>query len=140
MNGVINFTNIVEQAWLDYDSSRSIKYIEDISAKVSTNHVYRIWFEDEGTIIGKLSYFGKYEHFVQDHAIINALATNLTEPFENFLAKSLTKHGELYTYQHDNGWLNAWVIFYNPIWVGKKLRKKQSKKKIELLGQQLAKF
>lgn len=140
MNGVINFTSIVEQAWLDYDSSRPIKYIEDISAKVSTNHVYRIWFEDEGTIIGKLSYFGKYEHFVQDHAIINALATNLSDPFENFLAKSLTKHGQLYTYKYDHGLLQAWVVFYNPIRVGKKPRKIQSKKKIEVLGQQLAKF
>jgi hypothetical protein len=140
MNGVINFTEIVEQAWCDYDSSRPIKYIEDISAKVSTNHVYRIWFEDESPIIAKLSYFGKYEHFKQDHTIINALATNLSDPFENFLAKSLTKRGELYTYKYDHGLLKAWVVFYNPIRVGIKPRRIQSKKKIEVLGQQLAKF
>lgn len=140
MNGIINFTSIVEKAWLDYDSSRPIKYIEDISAKVSTNHVYRIWFADDGTIIAKLSYFGKYEHFVQDHTIINALATNLTDPFENFLAKSLTKGGSLYTYQCEQELLKAWVVFYNPIRVGQKLRRVQSKEKIAILGQQLAKF
>ena len=88
MNRILDFAKIVEEAWNDYDPSRSIKSIEDISAKVSTNHVYRIKFEDGDFIIGKLSYFGKFEHFVEDHSIINALATNLSSPFENFVAKS----------------------------------------------------
>ena len=140
MTGIIDFTKIVEDAWADYDESRTIKYVEDISAKVSTNHVYRIWFEDGGNIVAKLSYFGKFEHFVLDHAIVNALATNLTEPFENFLAKSLTKYGELYVYRHQDAILDAWVVFYNPIRLGNKPHKIQNEQQIAILGEELARF
>lgn len=137
---MINFTKIVEDAWYQYDNSREIKTIEDISAKVSTNHVYRIWFEDGGIIIAKLSYFGKFDHFREDHSIINALATNLPAPFENFLAKSLTKHGELFTYRHLDSILDAWVVFYNPIVIDQKPERRQNEAQIRILGQELAKF
>ncbi|MFT6134988.1 MAG: Ser/Thr protein kinase RdoA (MazF antagonist), partial [Cyclobacteriaceae bacterium] len=140
MQRIIDFSEIVREAWVKYDESRSIKSIEDISAKVSTNYVYRIRFEDEGIIIAKLSYFGKFENFVDDHTIINALATNLHEPFENFLAKSLTKHGDLYVYRHQDTALDAWVVFYNPIKVGKKPAKKQTEERIKKLGAELAGF
>ena len=140
MQRIIDFTEIVRHAWETYDSSRSIRSIEDISAKVSTNHVYRIRFEDEGIIIGKLSYFGKFEHFVEDHTIINALANNLPDPFENFLAKSLTKQGNLFVYRHTDSGLDAWVVFYNPIRIDQKPEKKQSEEHIAILGEELARF
>lgn len=140
MNRIIDFSKIVEEAWLDYDSSRTIHSIEDISAKVSTNHVYRIKFDDGDFIIGKLSYFGKFDDFVEDHSIINALATNLPSPFENFLAKSLTKYGQLYTYRYQNSALDAWVVFYNPITIDQKLPRVQTEEIIKSLGSELAKF
>ena len=140
MDRLINFAEIVEEAWHDYDESRVIKHVEDISAKVSTNHVYRITFEDGGNIIGKLSYFGKFDDFVEDHTIVNALATNLTDPFENFVAKSLTKFGQLFVYRHKNEFLDVWVVFYNPIRVGRKPAKIQSEQQIAILGEELAKF
>ena len=65
----IDFTTIVQEAWQAYDNTRTIKRIVDISAKVSTNHVYRITFNDDNFIIAKLSYFGKHEHFVEDHTM-----------------------------------------------------------------------
>lgn len=136
----INFIKIIEDAWNDYDSSRSIKTIEDISAKVSTNHVYRIRFDDDEIIIAKLSYFGKYQHFVEDHTIISSLANNLPAPFENFLAKSLTKFGQLFVYRHTDSFIDAWVIFYNPIKIDQKPDRKQSKEQISILGTELAKF
>lgn len=140
MQQFINFTDIVAEAWYEYDKSREIRSIEDISAKVSTNHVYRIRFEDGGIIIGKLSYFGRFDNFVEDHSIINALANNLPSPFENFLAKSLTKYGQLFTYRHRNSILDAWVVFYNPIHIDQKPARKQSEKQIAILGQELAHF
>ncbi|MEQ9305359.1 MAG: hypothetical protein RJQ14_15725 [Marinoscillum sp.] len=136
----INFLQIIEDAWYDYDSSRRIKAVEDISAKVSTNHVYRIRFDDDDQIIAKLSYFGKFDNFVEDHSIINALANNLPAPFENFLAKSLTKHGKLFVYRHTDSVMDAWVVFYNPIKIDQKPDKKQSKEQISILGGELAKF
>ena len=60
----IDFTTIVNHAWAAYDSSRPIKSISDISARVSTNHVYKIIFPEGDFVIAKLSYFGKYDHFI----------------------------------------------------------------------------
>ena len=77
----INFAAIIEEAWKDYDASRPIHSIVDISAMVSTNHVFRVKLQNGDFVIGKLSYFGKYEHFKEDHSIINALANNLPSPF-----------------------------------------------------------
>lgn len=136
----VDFIQIITDAWNNYDSSREIKTIEDISAKVSTNHVYRLRFEDDDSIIGKLSYFGEYEDFIKDHSIINALSTNLTAPFENFLAKSLTKRGELFAYRHQDSLLDAWVVFYNPIQIDQRPEKRQTEPHIEKLGRELARF
>ena len=54
----MDFLTIIRYAWLAYDSTRPIKRISDISAMVSTNHVYKIRLEDGHYIIAKLSYFG----------------------------------------------------------------------------------
>ena len=53
------YLSIIKKAWEGYDASKPIREIEDISAMVSTNHVFRITFEDDDIIIAKLSYFGK---------------------------------------------------------------------------------
>lgn len=134
------FEHIVKAAWEDYDASRAIVTIEDISARVSTNFVFRITLEGNEEIIAKLSYFGLYEHFVEDHTIINALSNNLTAPFQNLLAKSLYKGNQLYTYRHQDSFLDAWVVFYNPISIGQKLPRRLDEEHIRLLGGQVAAF
>ncbi len=136
----IDFTSIVEHAWLAYDDSREIDRISDISAQVSTNHVYRVTFKDKGFIIAKLSYFGKFEHFVEDHTIINVLANNLPEPFENFLARSLIKGNTLYVYHHKEDILDAWVVFYRPIQTKKRPPKILNEEQIVKLARQFARF
>ena len=93
---MINYPDIVKAAWEGYDSSRMIQTVEDISPMVSTNRVYKVTFTDEDFIIAKLSTFGKYEHFKEDHRIIHALGNNLLYPFENLLAKSLLKNCIIY--------------------------------------------
>src|ERR1700743_1956460 len=110
----VDYTFILKKAWEEYDASKSIKKIEDISAMVSTNHVFRITFHDDDIIIAKLSYFGKYEHFKEDHRIIHSLSNNLLYPFENLLAKSLLKNNRVYVYRYKQGKTDAWVVFYNP--------------------------
>jgi len=87
----VDYNAVITKAWEGYDASKTIKQIEDISAMVSTNHVFRITFEDDDIVIAKLSYFGKYEYFKEDHRIIHSLCNNLLYPFENLLAKSLLK-------------------------------------------------
>lgn len=136
----IDFTEIVKAAWQAYDNTREIIRISDISAKVSTNHVYRITFSDRNFIIAKLSYFGKYEHFVEDHSIIDTLSNNLPAPFENFLARSLAKGNSLFVYRFQNEILDAWVVFYRPIAIKKRLPKRLDECQIVKLGEQIALF
>ena len=51
----MKFFSLIKSAWNDYDNSRKIKDISDISIKVSTNHVYRIILDDGSKIIAKVS-------------------------------------------------------------------------------------
>lgn len=136
----IDFTAIVKEAWQSYDSTREIVRIVDISAKVSTNYVYRITFADGSFIIAKLSYFGKFEHFVEDHTIINSLSNNLPAPFENVMARSLVKGNSLFVYRFQNDILDAWVVFYRPIEIKKKLPRRLDEEQIVKLGEQIAHF
>jgi hypothetical protein len=136
----IDFDTIIREAWNDYDPSREIAHIVDISAKVSTNHVYRITLKDRNYIVAKLSYFGKYDHFVEDHSIINTLSNNLPFPFENFLARSLMKGNKLYVYRYQSQVIDVWVVFYRPIHIKEKLPKRLDEDQIAKLGQQTARF
>jgi hypothetical protein len=136
----IDFTNIIQEAWFRYDSSRSIESVVDISALVSTNHVFRVNLESDDIVIAKLSYFGKYEHFKEDHSIINALANNLPSPFQNFLARSLMKANEVYTYRFTSSHLDTWVVFYNPVHIEEKLPRRFKADQIVTLARELANF
>ena len=136
----MKFFSLIKSAWNDYDNSRKIKDISDISIKVSTNHVYRIILDDGSKIIAKVSDYGYISNFSEDHSIINALSINLPYPFENFLAKSLTKNGKLYIYEKKIKQSPIWVVFYNPIRAFKKPAKKQNNFKIVKLGKELAHF
>lgn len=134
------FVDIVRAAWADYDASRPIVSVVDISAEVSTNHVYRITLPDHSIVVAKLSYFGKYEHFVEDHQIINSLSNNLPAPFENFLARSLIKGTSLYVYRHQERWLDAWVVFYRPIKVRERMPRRLSEDQIRQFAVEMASF
>jgi hypothetical protein len=136
----LDYTFILKKAWEGYDDSKSIKEIEDISAMVSTNHVFRITFHDDDIIIAKLSYFGKYENFKEDHRIIHSLSNNLLYPFENLLAKSLLKNNRVYIYRHRHGKTDAWVVFYNPSRIDTSLPRRLDEYQIRKLGQQVGKF
>jgi Ser/Thr protein kinase RdoA (MazF antagonist) len=136
----MDFSFIVKKAWEGYDASKSIKLIEDISAMVSTNHVFRITFDDDDIIIAKLSYFGKFEHFKEDHRIIQTLANNLLYPFENLLARSLLKNNRVYIYHYKHGKTDAWVVFYNPTRILNRLPRRLDDNHIKKLGQQVGKF
>ena len=136
----IDFTTIVKYAWMAYDTSRAIKSITDISARVSTNHVYKVLLTNGSYVIAKISYFGQFEHFVEDHTIINVLANNLPAPFENFLARSLISGRELFVHRFQNKFVDAWVVFYKPIKISKRLPKRFNDEQISALGKQFAIF
>ena len=135
-----DFREIITEAWTSYDDSRQVLTIEDISARVSTNHVYLIEIDDGSKVIGKLSYFGFYEGFMEDHRLINALSINLPAPYEYFVSQSLTKKGQVFTHRYQDSVLDAWVVFYKPMRIDQMLPKKLDIPTIENLGSELAKF
>jgi hypothetical protein len=136
----MDYSNIIRKAWEEYDATKIISTIEDISPMVSTNYVFRITFEDEDIIIAKLSHFGKYEHFKEDHRIIHTLSNNLLYPYENFLAKSLLRNNRVYTYRYKSGKTDAWVVFYNPVRVLQRMPRRLDEQHIWKFGQQIGKF
>ena len=136
----MNYSLIIKKAWEGYDASKTIRRIQDISAMVSTNHVFRVTFDDDDIVIAKLSYFGQYEHFKEDHRIIHTVANNLLYPFENLLAKSLLKNNRVYTYRYKRAKTDAWVVFYNPIRVNQRLPARLDEEHIRKFGQQAARF
>lgn len=136
----MDYSNIIKKAWEGYDASKTIRKIEDISAMVSTNHVFKITFDDDDIIIAKLSNFGKYEYFKEDHRIIHSLSNNLLYPFENLLAKSLLKNNRVYIYKHKHAGEDAWVVFYNPTRIMERLPRRLSEDHIRKFGQQIGKF
>ncbi len=136
----MDYSAIIKKAWEGYDASKIIKNIEDISAMVSTNQVFRITFDDDDIVIAKFSYFGKYEYFKEDHRIIHSLSNNLLYPFENLLTKSLLKNNRVYIYHHKQGGIDAWVVFYNPTRILDRMPRKLDEHHIVKLGQQIGKF
>jgi Ser/Thr protein kinase RdoA (MazF antagonist) len=136
----LDYEDIIRKAWEGYDNSKSISAIEDISAMVSTNHVFRVTFEDGDSVIAKMSYFGNYEHFKEDHRIIHSLCNNLLYPFENLLSKSLLKNNRVYVYRYKHGKTDAWVVFYNPTRIWERLPRRLDEEQISKLGQQVGKF
>lgn len=137
---LINYPEIIKEAWHGFDPSKKIISITDISAMVSTNHVFRVWLDTEEMVIAKLSYFGKFEHFKEDHRIIHALSTNLLYPFENVLAKSLVKNNQVYTYRFKDTMVDAWLVFYNPIRTKDRLPRRLNEDQIRSLAREIAKF
>ena len=136
----VDFITIVKYAWLAYDSSRSIEEITDISAQVSTNHVYKIVLADQSFVIAKLSHFGTFNHFVEDHTIINALSNNLPYPFDHFLSRALMYGDKIFVHRFTNREIDAWIIFYRPIGIHTSLPKKLPEDLIVKLGGQFGKF
>ncbi len=123
-----------------YDPAKPVISIQDISAMVSTNHVYKILFESAPFVVAKVSYFGKYEHFREDHTIINVLANSLKSPYHRVLARSLLKDGEVFTYRHPEEERDIWVVFYNPIPVKGSLPRRLEERHIVRWGQEMARF
>ena len=135
-----DFITIIKYAWIEYDSSRKVKKIEDISAMVSTNHVYKIVLEDGHFVIAKLSYFGRFNDFVEDHTIINILSNNLPYPFENVLSRSLMKGNNLFIHRFKNQSIDAAVVFYRPVKIMVRPPRRFDEGQIAILAREIANF
>ena len=135
-----DYEPVIRRAWSEYPDDRIVLEIKDISAMVSTNQVYRVDLSDGNFIIAKLSYFGTYEHFVEDHNIIHSMSRLLEKPFESFLATSLLKEATVYTYREKDRYNDTWVVFYSPVAVKTYFPKILDEEMIVGFAEQIARF
>ncbi|MEM6878038.1 MAG: hypothetical protein AAF544_05745 [Bacteroidota bacterium] len=134
------FQRIIHYAWRAYDHTREIKSLADISARVSTNRVYRMDMKDGNELIAKVTVFGSFENFAEDHTILNVLANNLPIRFGNFLSRALMKGPNIFFHRHVDDEMDAWVIFYRPIEIYDKPPKRFSLDQVRNLGREMAAF
>lgn len=135
-----NYQNILRYAWRAYDHTRQIRSVEDISAQVSTNTVYKLVMEDGNILIAKVTVFGSFEGFAEDHTIINVLANNLPVRYANFLSRGLMKGNNLFFHRHIDEEQDAWIIFYRPIQIQESPPKRLSEEQVAQLGREMAYF
>jgi Ser/Thr protein kinase RdoA (MazF antagonist) len=136
----LDYVAIVKEAWEAFAPDQPIESITDLSPMVSTNQVYKVQLYDEEPIFAKLSYFGTHVHFHEEHSIINQLARRLPPPYENVLARSLRKHGRVFTYRYQDGVYDVWVVFYHAVPIEARLPRRLEESHIARLGEEIARF
>ncbi|WP_020569857.1 aminoglycoside phosphotransferase/kinase family protein [Neolewinella persica] len=135
-----NYEKIIRYAWRAYDHTRSIRSIKDISATVSTNSVYELKMEDENILIAKVTVFGSFENFAEDHTIINVLSNNLPVRYAGLLSSALMKGPNIFFHRHVDDTMDAWIVFYRPIRIQKTAPRRLTEDQVSQLGREMAFF
>lgn len=96
-------------AWTALDDPRSIRDVHDTSPRVSTNTVYRVVLADGSCVFGKVSNYGSYFLFAEDHDRLYRCTELLAGTrFAHFLAPVIGKDGRPFTWYDGT----LWVAFY----------------------------
>ena len=124
-------------AWTAYDDGRSIESIVEVSAHVSTNQVYRLGLADGGSVIAKVSSYGSYFLFAEDHDRLYRCTTLLRGTrFDGFLAGVLGRDGRAYTWYDGS----LWVAFYEEVRRAESLPRTLDESQIQCLAREMAEF
>lgn len=112
MSGTSSHRTAVGAAWESYGDPRSIVQLDEVSADVSTNRVFRLHLSDGSTLVSKVSSYGSYFLFVEDHEQLHRCATLLHETrFGGMLADVWTRDGRVFTW-YDGA---MWAVFYDDV-------------------------
>lgn len=129
--------DLTERAWQLFGDPRAIVEIQDASAKVSTNHVYRLMLEDQSELYAKVSSFGSYIHFRQDHVLIQRWIEALQgSRYERLLSSIAEKQGQVFT-AHVKP---ASIAFYHPVPYSSFLPNRLSDEQVEAFAREMALF
>jgi hypothetical protein len=111
--------------------------IQAARAPVSTNRVYRLVFDRRTNVFAKISSYGSFVHFRQDHQRIEQWRRLLgTTRYSHFLAPILTTGDDVYTFHAGD----AWVAFYEEMPVRAALPRVLSDGQITTLASEMARF
>jgi hypothetical protein len=134
---IIDHRAVVGRAWEALGDDRQIISIEDASANVSTNRVYRLHLSDGRRRYAKVSNYGSYFLFTEDHDRIHRW-NRLLQPtrFATFLAEAVTRDGKVWTYYGRD----IWAVFYEEVPLGHRLGRVLDDHDIENLAVEMAEF
>ncbi len=125
----------VVSAWSAYGDRRGVASIEELSAMVSTNRVYRLRLDDGTTVITKSSNYGSFFLFAEDHDRLHRTSGLLHGGrFARLLATTLTNDGKPYIWYDGE----MWVVFYEEVEVKDRLPRVLSATQVARLGTEMA--
>jgi len=102
----------VLDAWASFGDARRIVNFDEVSAHVSTNRVFRITMSDGSNLIAKVSSYGSYFQFAEDHDRLARCSSLLRGGrWSGFLAEVLTKNGRPFTWYDGQ----CWAVFYTDV-------------------------
>jgi hypothetical protein len=129
---------VVHAAWSDFGDERRIVQLVEVSAMVSTNRVYRLVLEDDSRIIAKVSSYGSYFLFAEDHDRIHRCSVLLAGgDHEHLLAEALTQDGERPYIWYDG---SVWAIFYVEVDSRHRLPRILDDQQVGNLAEEIARF
>lgn len=131
----------LSSAWEAYGDSRRIVAVHDTSPRVSTNTVYRVSLDDGSNVYGKVSSYGSYFLFAEDHDRLYRCTDLLADgPFRDFLARVLggpTPRGDRPFTWYDE---HLWVAFYEEARKADSLPRQLNLDEIRCLAENMARF
>jgi hypothetical protein len=137
MSGAISHRDAIDAAWSAYGDPRRITSTDEVSANVSTNRVYRLHLDDGSTLIGKVSSYGSYFLFVEDHEQLNRCSTLLHGTrFSGMLADIWCRDHRVFTWYDQH----MWAVFYDDVPRRDALPRILSSEQIANLATEIAEF
>lgn len=129
--------HLVRLAWAAYRPDLPLAAIEDLSPHVSRNHVFRLQPSHGEAVIAKVSSFGDFKRFMEDHELI-LLWSRLMEHsrFHKLLAHPLTTADHIFSFQAQG----RWVVFYRQLEKSQYLPKILSSEQIRAFAREMAAF
>ena len=128
---------MVRTAWSTLGDPRSISTVAETSAHVSTNRVFRLRLSDSSSVIAKVSSYGSYFLFAEDHDRLHRTRTLMAGTrWESFLAEVMSVDGRSFTWYDGQ----CWVAFYSDVQSGTQLPRIVSLDDVATLGRELASF
>ena len=137
VDGEQRHADAVRAAWFDYGDGRTLVRLDELSAMVSTNRVFRLALDDGSSVIAKSSNYGSFFLFAEDHDRLHRCSRLLTGgPYENFMAGSLTVDDRPYLWYDGE----MWVVLYREVEVRDRLPAILTPTQVESFGAEIARF
>lgn len=127
----------LHEAWVAYGDPRTIVGVHDASPRVSTNTVYRVDLDDGTRIFGKVSNYGSYFLFAEDHdRLFRCIRLLERTEFSEFLAPVLSVDDRPFTWYDGS----LWVAFYSEALKADTLPAQISSEQRTCLAEEIARF